>query len=382
VSIYAEKVKGKPTGKWVVELVQGNRKTGTRYKKRWPSYAEAQQDEAAVLATWERGEATPAPGAAPGAPQVHTFATVIPKAKGQLWEGTSTASHAWSRLEGSAAILGMNTRLDDVDTQAVDRLIQGLKASGKSDATINRYLSALRTFLIWAKSRKYRTIPVKDEIEFAWRHESEGRIRWITAEEEAELERFLTGRGKPQATAVWHLIKIAIETGCRRDELQTAELGQINGTRLHLWKTKTDTPRTVPMTEETTQMLRDLLRTGSMPTQRSLRSWWDRARVAMGLADDAEFVFHITRHTCATRLVDAGVNVFVIKEWMGHKVIATTLRYAHVKPQNLEEALIRRGTVQAAANENRQNTVVSAVPPGYPTAGELGANQQGAAWAA
>lgn len=34
-------------------------------------------------------------------------------------------------------------------------------------------------------------------------------------------------------------------------------------------------------------------------------------------------------------MVDGGINVFVIKEWMGHKCIETTLRYAHVKPQIL-----------------------------------------------
>jgi hypothetical protein len=38
---------------------------------------------------------------------------------------------------------------------------------GKSDATINRYLSSLRTFLTWSKSRKYRTLPIKER---AWRN--------------------------------------------------------------------------------------------------------------------------------------------------------------------------------------------------------------------
>ena len=76
----------------------------------------------------------------------------------------------------------------------------------------------------------------------------------------------------------------------------------------------------------------------------------------LGLRDDDLFVFHTTRHTCATRLVDAGVNPFVIQEWMGHKGIETTLRHAHVRPENLDAALIKVELFRTAANENSQTT--------------------------
>src|SRR3546814_899171 len=78
-------------------------------------------------------------------------------------------------------------------------------------------------------------------------------------------------------------------------------------------------------------------------SRRNLRSWWDRTKKRMGLEDDQDFVFHTCRHTRATRMVDAGINIFVIKEWMGHMRIETTLRYAHVKQQNLEDALDQVG---------------------------------------
>lgn len=372
MAIYPDKKDGKLNGRFRVELQKGKQ----RYRKRWDTFTEAQKDEQAVLASWAAGEAPPAPGAAPGAPEVHTFASVIPLARGKLWTGQSTEETSWARLETMATILGRNTRLDDVDTQAVDRVIAALQKAGKEDGTINRYLSHLRTFLVWAKSRKYRTVPIKDEIEFAWRKETAGRIRWITPAEEAGLQAYLTSRtdprGREQASAVWKLILVAIRTGCRRDELLTAEESQINGTRLHLWETKTDTPRTVPMTQETTDVLLDLIRSGTMPNQRSLRSWWDRAKAALGLEHDDEFVFHVTRHTCATRLVDAGVNVFVIKEWMGHKRIETTLRYAHVKPQNLEDALRKVGDMLSVTDENSQVSAIFSLPHALPTAGGMG----------
>ena len=54
-----------------------------------------------------------------------------------------------------------------------------------------------------------------------------------------------------------------------------------------------------------------------------LRYAWNKAKVAMGLSGDGEFVFHALRHTRATRLVEMGVNLRVIQQFMGHKVIQT-----------------------------------------------------------
>src|SRR3546814_2859208 len=98
-----------------------------------------------------------------------------------------------------------------IDTHAVDKVIKGLAKLGKADGTINRYLSHLRTFLVWAKKRKYRSAPVEGEdgVEFSWREESAGRIRWITRDEEAQLKDLLPDN-------VWKLVKVAIETGCRQ----------------------------------------------------------------------------------------------------------------------------------------------------------------------
>ncbi|MBB3692992.1 site-specific integrase [Sphingomonas sp. BK580] len=370
MAIYPDKKDGKLTGRFRVELQRGKE----RYRKRWDSLAQAQQDEKAVLASWAAGEALPGPGAAVGAPEVHTLSSVIPLAKGMLWAGMDSESGCWQHMAIMETLLGRNLRLDDIDTHTVDGLIKKLKALGKADGTVNRYLSHLKTFLTWAQKRKYRVAPVS-EIEFSWREESVGRIRWITVEEEQALGAFLTGRDHPkaqQAHAVWKLIQVAIATGCRRDELLTVEPGQINGNRLHLWKTKTDTPRTVPMSDHTRDLLLDLLQSGTMPTRRGLRTWWERAREHMGLAEDENFVFHACRHTCATRMVDADINVFVIKEWMGHKVIETTLRYAHVKPQNLEDALVKVGNYAPSAGQNPQFSAGFQLPPPSPTGGAYG----------
>ncbi len=370
MAIYADKKNGTHTGRWRVELQRGKE----RYRKRWDSHADAVADEKAVLALWGTGEALPAPGQAPGAPEVHTLASVIPLAKGNLWDGQDTEELCFQRMEIIADLLGRNTRLDEIDTHVIDQLIRKLRAAGKSDGTINRYMSHLHKFLQWARKRKYRTLVVDGDggIEFSWKKESKGRIRWVTLEEEQALKDFLLSRDHERAGAakhVWDVIQIALETGCRRDEILTAKLDQLNGQNLTLWETKTEAHRTIPLSPHVRNLLVQLIKSGNMPTRRSLRTWWEKARVHMGLANDPDFVFHACRHTCASRMVDADVNIFVIQEWMGHKVIETTRRYAHVKPQKLEDALRKVGDHLKLVAENPSISALSRSPHSLPTPG-------------
>jgi len=45
--------------------------------------------------------------------------------------------------------------------------------------------------------------------------------------------------------------------------------------------------------------------------------------------------FHDLRHSSATRLVQSGVDLYVVKELLGHKTITMTMRYAHHYPESL-----------------------------------------------
>src|SRR3546814_16551457 len=63
-----------------------------------------------------------------------------------LWKGDSTEKTNFAHLWAIADNLGRGTRLDDIDTHAVDKVIKGQAKLGEADGTINRYLSHLRTF--------------------------------------------------------------------------------------------------------------------------------------------------------------------------------------------------------------------------------------------
>jgi integrase len=61
------------------------------------------------------------------------------------------------------------------------------------------------------------------------------------------------------------------------------------------------------------------------------RHWFLRARRKAGLED---FTWHDLRHTFASRLVMADVDIRTVAELLGHKNIQMTMRYAHLAPEH------------------------------------------------
>ncbi len=52
-----------------------------------------------------------------------------------------------------------------------------------------------------------------------------------------------------------------------------------------------------------------------------------------------DFRFYDLRHTFATRLVQAGIDIYKVGKLLGHKDIRMTQRYAHHYPENLRDGV-------------------------------------------
>jgi len=89
---------------------------------------------------------------------------------------------------------------------------------------------------------------------------------------------------------------------------------------------------------------------------REHRNWW---KAALGEAKVQDFHWHDLRHSFASRLVQRGVDIYTVKEQMGHAVISVTMRYAHLAPSHLHAAVERIGSVaKSVASEMSVSSVI------------------------
>lgn len=340
MSIYPIKKNGKLTGRLRVE-VQGRYQ---RYRTCCHSIGEARTKEAEFKALAAEGAPPPAAKAPVSviervqpakAPEVaHTsskLSTARKAVEGALWDGVHEAN-CLSKLKLIEELMG-DVALNDITTKFVGDLRVKLKETRKcSDGTINRYFACVSAFLKWAIKNEHRSVTELPELTF--RKEAEGRIRWITPEEETVLMATL-----PERTA--KLARFAILTGMRRGELLALQPDQIEPTRVSLWGagTKSGKNRSIRLNEESYALAKWLFIEGNAPTANTLRRDWDKARKDMKLDKDPEFVFHATRHTFATRAVDAGVPIRTLQIMLGHETIEMTERYGKVTGKALDAAM-------------------------------------------
>jgi integrase len=325
MSIYPDKKNGVLTGRWTVEVQHGT----MRKKRRVNSMDEAREVEARFkeeLASGNTQDATVRQDQL----TVRMLSQLLPRAAKMIWKQDKHGIMSVAKVQWIIRECG-DIRLDAIPHNYVEKLVLKLQARGLAPATINRYLSALMAVLRWGAkpARGYvKALPEAD-----WQAEHEGRIRWLTKDEEQRLIATLRALGYDE---VADLCTVAVDTGCRRGELMEAQPDQLDGKWLRLWKTKSHKPRSVPLTDRSQAILKSRL--PWTVREHNLRYAWEKAKVAMNLSGDDDFVFHALRHTCATRLVEMGVNLRVIQTFLGHEKIETTLRYAHVSDDMLASA--------------------------------------------
>lgn len=257
------------------------------------------------------------------------------------WKNNKDSIGPTTRCKRLLELLG-NVPLSKIDEDVVAEMISKLDATNIKPSTVNRFLATLKTIL------KYKRQPC-DHIKL--RKESKGRIRVISKDEEATAVNLL--RNTQHSKRRWFyydvadLVEVLIDTGMRLSEALDLACDDVNfkSNLIHIWINKGERPRSIPMTKRVASVLKrrsegEVKNPFSLTTYQSDKAWaW--AREQMGLKDDKEFIIHALRHTCASRLVNAGIDLYVVKEWLGHSSIQVTERYAHLAPHKLAHAAIK-----------------------------------------
>jgi integrase len=213
---------------------------------------------------------------------------------------------------------------------------------GNKPATVNRLLATLKHMITKAvewdmvEEETLKRVRKVKSLE-----ENNKRLRYLTKEECQNLINACDKHLKP-------IVICALNTGMRKSEILNLKWDNVDLKHgfILLDRTKNGERREIPINDTLRMTFDSLIRridtpyvfydpsTGK-PYQDIKRSFHTALRKA-GIRD---FHFHDLRHTFASHLVMAGVDLTTVKELLGHKTLAMTLRYAHLAPSHKVRAI-------------------------------------------
>jgi integrase len=179
--------------------------------------------------------------------------------------------------------------------------------------------------------------------------EGGGRVRFLSNAEEKRLRAAVERRFKEFLP---HFM-LSIHTGMRMSEQYGLRWKQVDFERrqIHLLRTKNGDPRTIPLNSIALAALRELqagqAEPGTEPVFPSLRTgdalqgsrgWFS---TALDEAKVLDYTWHCNRHTFASRLVMAGVDLRTVAELLGHRTLQMVMRYSHLAPEHQAAAIDR-----------------------------------------
>ena len=212
-------------------------------------------------------------------------------------------------------------------------------------ATANRYRAMLSlTYKLGIQNGKIATNPARLVRQL---RENNARDRYLLPEEETRLRTAIEKRW-PQRLPE---IDIAINTGMRRSEQFNAEWSNVDldNAILTVPRSKHGEKRYVYLNDAALAAFQTLWRFSKgkgrvfaylydSVSTKGAREWFEMALTDAGISN---FRWHDLRHTFGSRLVMAGVDIYMVSKLMGHKTITVTMRYAHLAPQHQLAAVQR-----------------------------------------
>ena len=253
--------------------------------------------------------------------------------------GTKSATNFLIGMKHNIKALG-DLPVNKITRPMVNKMMDILKQERKnSNAVVNQKMGYLRVvlqemeedgFIEMIKMPKPR--PTKNS-----------KVHYLTEDMEKELLDYFSVHSKK----AFHIVSLLIDLGCRVNELLELEKRFVDfkNNQINFNERKNDKAVAVPMTQRV-RWIMNLYYYDVDDTDRlfdinysELNAIWQKARKDLGYADKKFYTIHLCRHTCASRLVQRGVPILLVKDWLGHEDIENTMIYAHLAPKALHSVV-------------------------------------------
>jgi len=252
---------------------------------------------------------------------------IVPQKRGQRQFNTQIRT-----MLSSKSLKGLS--LLNVTPHAVGLHRDARLSSSISPSTVRKDLSFLHKLFEVVRKDWHINLPKGNPVALVSRPKdltSRARVRRL---EEGELEHLL--KALSSSSLVYNFVLFAIETAMRRSEITSIKPEDINfeSKTLHIPKTKTGVPRTIPLSSKAVEILKEVgqfsIKADSV-SQAFLR--------ACSRADIHNLRFHDLRHEATSRLFEKGLTPIQVASITGHQDMKMLQRYTHLKAENLVEKL-------------------------------------------
>lgn len=209
---------------------------------------------------------------------------------------------------------------------------------GLSQKTFNNhhgYLSAL-----YNRLRKLKVIDYENpiaEVEFI--KIQERQLSYLSVGQIETLLAAIKAGCKNEST--WYVAQLCLRTGARWGEAEQLRFKQLHSGRVTFEFTKGKKTRTIPLAAD---FYRDLMRFAKYknPDDRVFGNCIGAFRRAVARTDldlPRGQCSHILRHSFASHFMMNGGNILSLQKILGHADIGMTMRYAHLSPDHLQDAI-------------------------------------------
>jgi len=227
--------------------------------------------------------------------------------------------------------------LSEITPDLIEKYRLKRRADGVSPSTINRELACLKTCFSkaveWEKAERNPAAKIKKF------HEPNAKERILTVE---EMKRLLDA-ASPEIRPV---LIIALNTGMRRGEILSLRWRDVDFVKgfILIEDSKSGRSRKVPMNGLVFETLRTMNRDREFvfenpETKTNVKDVKTAFKGACRRAEIKGVRFHDLRHTTASRMIEAGVDLVTVSKVLGHTTIQMTMRYCHPTPENMKNAV-------------------------------------------
>ena len=237
-------------------------------------------------------------------------------------------------------VLGEDIDIEDLQPIHYVRVQQAMTELGKTNGTVNRITSTLSVVVGEMVKHGY----LDKRIAFSNLPEPRGKQEFYT---EDEVKRMLSTAKQldGDAETIFDVLFIAAKTGARQGEILKLRWDAIDwdSNTLTYFDTKNSDDRVLPMTPDLRGLLKRKYR-HRVDDDKLFSIHRDTVRRRLIKIQEMcgisrKKTFHSLRHTAATMMFAKGAALPEVKEVLGHRNTATTLRYAHATMDGKHKAL-------------------------------------------